>query len=83
MDAGKGSIRRRGSGSSGCGSYGDTDPASGRRRWLTRTVRGDRSVALRQLKALAAYAIIAPAVGAHTIVAALLDQCFARGRATW
>ena len=59
-----------------------TDPASGRRRWLTRTVRGtDRTH--RELKAFAAYANIAPAVGAHTTVAALLDQWFARGRSTW
>ena len=46
-------------------------------------MRGDRSDALRELKALAAHANIAPAVGAHTTVAALLDQWFARGRGTW
>ena len=46
-------------------------------------MRGDRSDALRELKALAAHANIAPAVGAHTTVAALLDQWVARGRATW
>jgi integrase len=38
---------------------------------------------MRELKALAAHANIAPAVGAHTTVAALLDQWFARGRASW
>jgi hypothetical protein len=43
---------------------------SGRRRRLTHTVRGDRSVALRELKALAAHANIAPAEGTHTTVAA-------------
>ena len=83
MDAAKGSIRQRGSGSFELRVYGGTDPASGKRRWLTRTVRGDRSAALRELKALAAHANIAPAVGAHTTVAALLDQWFARGRASW
>jgi hypothetical protein len=46
-------------------------------------VRGDRADAERELKALAAYANIAPAVGAHTTVTALLDQWFARGRSTW
>ena len=63
--------------------YAGTDPVSRRRRWLTRTVRGDRSDALRELKALAARANIAQAVGAHTTVTALLDQWFARGRSTW
>jgi integrase len=63
--------------------YGGTDPLSGKRRWLTRTVRRDRLDATRELKALAAYANIASAVGAHTTVAALLDQWFARDRATW
>ena len=77
------SIRQPGSGSFELGVYGGTDPTSGRRRWLTRTVRGDREDALRELKALAAHANVAPAVGAHTTVAALLDQWFARGRATW
>jgi integrase len=83
MDAAKGSIRQRGSDSFELRVYGGTDPVSGRRRWLTRTVRGDRSAAMRELKALAAHANIAPAVGAHTTVAALLDQWFARGRSTW
>ena len=83
MDAARGSMRQRGRGSIELRVYGGTDPSSGKRRWLTRTVRGDRSDALRELKALAAYANIAPAVGAHTTVAALLDQWFARGRSTW
>ena len=46
--------------------HGGTDPSSGRRRWLTRTVRGDRSDARRELKALAAHANIAPAVAGPT-----------------
>ena len=53
--------------------YGGTDPLSGKRRWMTRTVRGDRSDATRELKALAAYVNIARALGAHTTVAAFLD----------
>jgi integrase len=83
MDAAKGSIRQRGSSSFELRVYGGTDPSSGKRRWLTRTVRGDRSDAQREFKALAAYANIAPAVEAHTTVAAPLDQWFARGRSTW
>jgi hypothetical protein len=64
MDAAKGSIRQRGSDSFELRVYGATDPISGRRRWLTRTVRGDCSDALRELEALAATANIAPAVRA-------------------
>ena len=82
MEAARGSIRQRGSGSFELWVYGGSDPSSGKRRWLTRTVRGSRSDALRELKALAAHANIAPAVGAHTTVAALLDQWFARGYGT-
>jgi hypothetical protein len=51
MDAGRGSIRQRGSNSYELRVYGGTDPISGRRRWLTRTVHGKRSDALRDLKA--------------------------------
>jgi hypothetical protein len=75
MDAAKGSIRQRGSGSFELRVYAGTDPVSGKRRWLTRTVRGNRSDAMRELKALAAHANIAPAVGAHTAMAALMGQC--------
>jgi hypothetical protein len=82
MDVAKGSIRQRGTGSFELRVYGGTDPVAGRRRWLTRSVRSDRSDALRELKALAAHANIAPAVGAHTTVAALRDQWFAGGRST-
>ena len=83
MDAPRGSIRQRGSGSFELRVYGGTNPVSGRRRWLARTVRDGRSDALRELKAFAAHASIAPAVGAHTTMDALLDQWFARGRSTW
>ena len=74
MDAVNGSIRQRGNGSFELRVYAGTDPISGKRRWLTRTVRGDRSAAMRELEALAAHANIAPAVGAHATVATLLDQ---------
>ena len=39
MDAVRGSIRQRGSSSFELRVYWGTDPASGKRRWLTRTVR--------------------------------------------
>jgi hypothetical protein len=46
-------------------------------------VRAGRSESLQELKALAAHANVAPAVCAHTMLAAVLDQWFARSRATW
>ena len=50
----------------------------GKRRWLTRTVHGDRADAFRELKAFAARANVAPAVGARTTMGELLDLWFAR-----
>ena len=50
---------------------------------MTRTVRGTRADAQRELKVLAARANVAPAVGAHTTVGELLDQWLARGRTGW
>ncbi len=63
--------------------YVGTDPDTGRRRWATRTVHGERGDAERELLRLAAQANIAPAVGARTTMAELLDQWFARGCASW
>jgi hypothetical protein len=79
----KGSIRQRGTSSFELRVYVGTDPDTGKRRWITRTVRGTRSDAQRELKVLAAHANVAPAVGSHTTVAELLDQWFARGRTGW
>jgi integrase len=79
----KGSIRQRGTGSFELRVYAGTDPDTGRRRWVTRTVRGTRAEAQRQLGELSAHANIAPAVGARTTVAELLDQWFAKGRTRW
>jgi hypothetical protein len=56
MDTAKGSIRQRGSSSYELRVYWGTDPSTGRRRWLTRTVHGDRADACRELKAFAAHA---------------------------
>jgi integrase len=69
METFKGSIRQRGRGSFELRVYAGTDPDTGKRRWVTRTVRGSRADALRELKALAAHANIVPAVGARTTVA--------------
>src|SRR5271155_4277706 len=83
MDAAKGSIRQRGSSSYELRVYAGTDPSTGKRRWLTRTVHGDRADACRELKAFAAHANVAPAVGARTTMGELLDLWFTRGRTTW
>ena len=79
----KGSIRQRGTSSWELRVYAGTDPDTRRRRWATRTVRGTRSDAERELVQLAAQANVAPAVGARTTVAALLDRWHARGCAGW
>jgi len=49
MDAAKGSIWQRGTNLFELRVYGGTDPLSGKRRWVTRTVRGDRLDATRDL----------------------------------
>ncbi|MGH9088635.1 MAG: hypothetical protein ACRDYZ_11105 [Acidimicrobiales bacterium] len=79
----KGSIRQRGSASWELLVYVGTDRVIGKRRWATRTVRGERADAERALGALAAQANLAPAVGARTTVSGLLDQWLARGSASW
>lgn len=79
----KGSIRRRGSSSWELRVYVGTDPDTGKRRWATRTVRGERSDAERALETLAALANVAPAVGARTTISELLAQWMARGSGTW
>ena len=83
MDIAKGSIRQRGSSSYELRVYAGTDPSTGKRRWLTRTTRGDRADALYELKALAAHANLEPAVGARTTMTELFDVWFERGRSGW
>jgi integrase len=83
MDIVRGSVRQRGRESFELRVYAGTDPDTGRRRWVTRTVRGSRTDALRELKALATHANLAPAVGARMTVGELLDLWFARGRTGW
>jgi hypothetical protein len=82
MGVTKGWLRQRGSRSYELRVYAGTDPCTGKRRWLTRTVQGDRTDAL-ELKALAARANLAPAVGARTTMAELFDLWFARGKSGW
>jgi integrase len=78
-----GSLRRRGANSWELRVYHGTDPATGRRRYATRTVRGSRTRAQRELADLAALANVAPAVGARTTVVELLERWFAASAPNW
>jgi integrase len=79
----RGSLRQRGRNSWELRVYAGTDPETGRRRWLTRTVRGSRTQAQRELVSLAALANVAPVVGARTSVAELLERWFAVNESNW
>lgn len=78
-----GSIRQRGSNSWEIRVYSGTDPETGQRRQLSRTVRGSRTQAQRELRALAAFANVGPSVGARTTLGELLDRWFAANEADW
>lgn len=78
-----GSIRQRGRNSWQIRVYSGTDPETGQRRQLTRTVRGSRTQAQRELRALAAFANVGPSVGARTTLGELLDRWFAANEAGW
>jgi integrase len=78
-----GSIRQRGRNSWQIRVYAGTDPDTGQRRQLTRTVQGSRTQAQRELRALAAFANAGPSVGARTTLGELLDRWFAANEAGW
>ena len=78
-----GSIRQRGANSWELRVYGGTDPDSGRRRWMTRTVRGSRTEAQSELVALARTANVAPVVGVRTTVTELLERWYAVSLPSW
>ncbi|MPZ16186.1 MAG: hypothetical protein GEU73_17510, partial [Chloroflexi bacterium] len=79
----RGSIRQRGRNSWELRVYAGTDPETGRRRWLTRTVRGSRTQAQRELVSFAAQANVAPVAGARTTLGDLLERWFAINEAEW
>ncbi|MDP9233038.1 MAG: hypothetical protein M3P01_00605 [Actinomycetota bacterium] len=64
-----GSIRPRGRNSWELRVYAGTDPQTGQRRQVTRTVQGSRTQAQRELRSLVALANVAPTVGARTTLA--------------
>lgn len=78
-----GSIRQRGRNSWEIRVYSGTDPHTGRRRQLSRTVRGSRTQAQRELRSLGAFANVGPSVGARTTMGELLDRWFAANEAGW
>ena len=76
-------MRQRSSGSWELRVYVGTDPATKRRRYRTKTVRGNRATAERELAAMVEAAGLAPAVGARTTVAELLERWFVAASAGW
>lgn len=78
-----GSIRQRGRNSWKIRVYSGTDPETGERRQLSRTVRGSRTQAQRELRSLAAFANVGPSVGARTTLGELLDRWFTANEAGW
>jgi Phage integrase, N-terminal SAM-like domain len=60
-----------------------TDPLSGRKWYATRTVRGSRTEAQRELLIFAAVASVAPIVGARSTVADLLERWFVAASPNW
>jgi integrase len=79
----RGSIRKRGRNSWEIRVFAGTDPETGRRRQLSRTVQGSRTQAQRDLRALAAFANVAPTVGARATLTDLLDRWFAVNEPNW
>ncbi|MGH2788821.1 MAG: tyrosine-type recombinase/integrase [Actinomycetota bacterium] len=78
-----GSIRQRGRNSWQIRVYAGTDPDTGQRRQLTRTVQGSRTQAQRELRSLAAFANVGPSAGTRTTLGELLDRWFAANEAGW
>ena len=78
-----GTVRQRGVNSWELRVYVGTDPLSGRRRWVSKTVRGSRTYAQRELRALAKVANVAPIVGARTTMAELFERWFGVASVRW
>jgi integrase len=78
-----GSLRQRGINSWELRVYQGTDPTTRRQRYATRTVRGTRTDAQSALADMVAVANVAPAVGARTTMAELLERWFAISAPSW
>lgn len=76
-------MRQRGSGSWELRVYAGTDRATGRRRYVTRTVHGSQRHARQTLHEFAADVARGPRVGARSTVAVLLAAWFAAASPNW
>jgi integrase len=78
-----GSLRQRGTNSWELRVYQGPDPTTQQQRYATRTIRGTRPEAENALAEMIAVANVAPAVGARTMVAELLERWFAISAPSW
>jgi len=79
----RGSMRQRSPGSSELRVFAGSDPDTGRRRYRTATVRGNRADATSQLAALVASVRSQREIGALSLVSDLLEAWFAIASTTW
>ncbi|MCU1398015.1 MAG: hypothetical protein JWN62_1124 [Acidimicrobiales bacterium] len=78
-----GSIRQRSIGSFELRVFAGTDPTSGKRCYRTKTVRGNRAEAERELAAMVEIVGRGPGVAARTTVGELLERWFAIAELGW
>src|SRR5947209_6874097 len=79
----QGSMRQRSRGSWELRVFIGVDPATGRRRYRSVTVRGNRADAERELAAMVATARAVREVGMRSRMSELLEAWFAIASATW
>ena len=78
-----GSIRQRSVGSYELRVFTGTDPATGKRRYRSKTVRGNRPEAERELATMVDIVGRGPSVASKTTVGELLEQWFTVASANW
>jgi integrase len=78
-----GSIRQRSIGSFELRVFTGTDPATGRRCYRSKTVRGNRAEAERELATMVEIVGRGPGIAARTTVVDLLEQWFTVASANW
>lgn len=78
-----GSIRQRSVGSFELRVFTGSDPATGRRCYRSKTVRGNRAEAERELAAMVEIAGRGPGIAARTTVGQLLEQWFTIASPSW
>jgi integrase len=78
-----GSMRQRSTGSWELRVFTGSDPATGRRCYRSKTVRGNRAEAERELAAMVDIAGRGPTIGAQTTVGELLERWYAVASSGW